>query len=238
MPGDKHLPESDQKARVIIEKKTVINLLEAFAVSVKHYLRGEDGIYYTDLFYLVKFLPAYALPGGIPSQHDLADTHDLPMSFSAADQKSDPPEPRSGLTHRITTSASLPHLPLPTTSPHSSSSAPRRPTFLQLSHTPHSLTHLTPQLPVPKVRQNEKGSTVVPEEGLLSPARMPPKYHLFDLFPFSLLVRMMTKSGKEVKGKKAARLRAKLRDNTVSHNLPLEISLYLVSDALIPIFRS
>jgi ion channel-forming bestrophin family protein len=34
------------KARALVEKKTVINLLEAFAVAVKHYLRGEDGIYY------------------------------------------------------------------------------------------------------------------------------------------------------------------------------------------------
>ena len=34
------------KARAYVEKKTVINLLEAYAVAVKHYLRGEDGIYY------------------------------------------------------------------------------------------------------------------------------------------------------------------------------------------------
>jgi hypothetical protein len=31
------------KTRVLIEKKTAINLLEAFAVAVKHYLRGEEG---------------------------------------------------------------------------------------------------------------------------------------------------------------------------------------------------
>lgn len=30
----------------MIEKKSAINLLEAFAVSTKHYLRGEGGIYY------------------------------------------------------------------------------------------------------------------------------------------------------------------------------------------------
>lgn len=36
----------EEKARALIEKKTVINLLEAFAVAVKHYLRGEEGIYY------------------------------------------------------------------------------------------------------------------------------------------------------------------------------------------------
>ena len=39
-------------ARVLVEKKTVINLTEAFAVAVKHYLRGEEGIYYVDLYHL------------------------------------------------------------------------------------------------------------------------------------------------------------------------------------------
>jgi hypothetical protein len=38
--------EDEAKARTLIEKKTAINLLEAFAVAIKHYLRGEDGIYY------------------------------------------------------------------------------------------------------------------------------------------------------------------------------------------------
>ena len=36
----------DVKACALVEKKSVINLIEAFAVAVKHYLRGEDGIYY------------------------------------------------------------------------------------------------------------------------------------------------------------------------------------------------
>ena len=38
--------DEEQAARSMIEKKSVINLLEAFAVSLKHYLRGEDGIIY------------------------------------------------------------------------------------------------------------------------------------------------------------------------------------------------
>ena len=36
--------DEEIKVRVLFEKKTAINLLEAFAVAVKHYLRGEDGI--------------------------------------------------------------------------------------------------------------------------------------------------------------------------------------------------
>lgn len=33
----------------MIEKRTIINLIEAFAVASKHYLRGEGGIYYEDV---------------------------------------------------------------------------------------------------------------------------------------------------------------------------------------------
>lgn len=44
----------------IIEKKTMINLILAFAVSVKHFLRDERGVYYTDLYPLISFLPKYA----------------------------------------------------------------------------------------------------------------------------------------------------------------------------------
>jgi hypothetical protein len=82
---------------------------------------------------------------------------------------------------------------------------------------------------------DEKKRTVIPaaEEAYLFPASMPPRYTIFDLFPFSLLINIITKRGHEVKGKKAARIRAKMKQKTVSHNLPLEISLYLVSDFLL-----
>jgi len=62
----------------------------------------------------------------------------------------------------------------------------------------------------------------------LLPARLPPRYSYLDLFPFSLLLKPLIRRGKQVKGKKATRLRAKLHHDAVSHNLPLEISLYLV----------
>ncbi|KAG2117571.1 Bestrophin, RFP-TM, chloride channel-domain-containing protein [Suillus cothurnatus] len=57
--------------------------LHHFAIAVKHYLRGEDGIYYEDLYHLVKFLPVYALPPTIPSVVDLNRTSmndDVPAS--------------------------------------------------------------------------------------------------------------------------------------------------------------
>ena len=48
--------QEKHEAMTLIEKKTVVNLLEAYAVAVKHYLRGEDGIDYEDLYPLAPFL--------------------------------------------------------------------------------------------------------------------------------------------------------------------------------------
>ena len=39
-----NVPEEEKRVRVLIEKKTVLNLVDAFCVAVKHYLRGEAGI--------------------------------------------------------------------------------------------------------------------------------------------------------------------------------------------------
>ncbi|KAG0694488.1 Bestrophin, RFP-TM, chloride channel-domain-containing protein [Suillus ampliporus] len=63
---------AQEEARTLIEKKTVVNLLEAYAVAVKHYLRGEEGIHYEDLYPLVPFLSSsnYSFPAIIPSAND------------------------------------------------------------------------------------------------------------------------------------------------------------------------
>ncbi|KIM90417.1 hypothetical protein PILCRDRAFT_766254 [Piloderma croceum F 1598] len=189
-----HIPETnptgpedldENKSRVLVEKKTAINLLEAFSVAIKHYLRGEEGIHYVDLYHLVKFLPPYWLPPTIPSPRDI----------------SNPTMPSD--------------LPLPITS------SSKKASFFQSPPTVRSQKHQTP---------SEKPGSVVGlhDEGLLLPARMPPKYSYFDLFPFSLLVRFLTNDGKQVKGRKAARLRARMQ-TAESQNLPLAISLYLSS---------
>ncbi|CCO26774.1 hypothetical protein BN14_00805 [Rhizoctonia solani AG-1 IB] len=58
----------------MIEKTSMINLIQAFSVSVKHYLRGEPGIYYQDLYPLIAFLPQYAVQEG-----PAASTEKLPL---------------------------------------------------------------------------------------------------------------------------------------------------------------
>ena len=185
-PGDT-LSEEERKIRVLIEKKTIINLIEAFAVSTKHHLRAEAGIYYEDLYHLVKFLPPYALPTGLPSMVDLTE---MPTNRSS-----------DGIRHSTSRNnrkegAEPGHLPLPATS------GLRSPVLGSVK--PHTVDY-----------------------SFLLPAHNPPQFAIFDVFPFSLLIRRLTERGKNVKGKKAARLRA-MRHLADSHNIPLEISLYLV----------
>ena len=46
------------KSRVLVEKKTVLNLIDAFCVAVKHYLRGETGMMCTQrIFAQFNFAP-------------------------------------------------------------------------------------------------------------------------------------------------------------------------------------
>lgn len=74
---------------------------------------------------------------------------------------------------------------------------------------------------------HERGNVVLSreEESDLLPGYMPPTYDLFDVFPFSIITRRLAKTRM---GRKKAGLRARLQ-SSVSHNIPLEISLYMVS---------
>jgi len=227
--------------------------VEAFGVAVKHYLRGEDGIYYQfvaythrgvlsyrlhrDLYYLVKFLPAYALPAGRPSL-STPQQHDLDASVV---EPQTPPE-----TFSSKGSPQTQGLGVPVSSRGQSSITIATPTVMrqrenatvQLLPAPVSLkssgftrgstltTSMSPNLTTTMHR--ERLVLAQEDESCLLPARLPPKYSFFDLFPFSLFVNYLTNRGKELKGKKAAKLRAKLRKRVVSGNLPLEITLYMV----------
>ncbi|KAJ6494040.1 Bestrophin, RFP-TM, chloride channel-domain-containing protein [Mycena vitilis] len=285
-PATKEVDAATYKARGMVEKKTIINLLEAYSVAVKHYLRGEDGIYYQDLYYLVKFLPAYALPAGIPSTADLTNQDGggglSPTSGRFSDASAQPHfraplgQANSFLYQRSTSSNSMsmsaPHLPLPATTPNAgrdrrtsfattkiagipeagpppgSRQAPppltigiSPPTALNTPvdekrghseelRSSRSVRSMKSQLRSPLPGDPQKIVLTRADESFLLPGSLPPKYHLFDLFPFSLLVRCLTKRGLDVKGKKAARIRARMQKNAGgSHNLPLEISLYLSS---------
>ncbi|CCO29099.1 UPF0187 protein [Rhizoctonia solani AG-1 IB] len=65
----------DAQLRVIIEKRSMINLVQAFSASVKHYLRGESGVYYEDVYPLIAFLPQYANNEHLPLWSDDTNNH-------------------------------------------------------------------------------------------------------------------------------------------------------------------
>ncbi|KAF8880638.1 Bestrophin, RFP-TM, chloride channel-domain-containing protein [Infundibulicybe gibba] len=194
----------ETKTKLMIEKKTAINLLEVYAVAIKHYLRNENSIYYKDLYYLVKFLPGYALPAGIPSTEDLPllgveYAHHSHFSLEVKEPLYQPAGRGSGL-----------QLPLSATAP-----SPRREMFREPAQR-HNTTS-----------RGQGGAIFTPaDEHKLLPAHMPPRHHLYDMlpFPFSLLAKVFTRSGEQVDEEIAT-----LLENPTTRNIPLEISLYLSS---------
>ncbi|KLO15172.1 UPF0187-domain-containing protein [Schizopora paradoxa] len=238
-PASNHTSKEDDemRARTLIEKKTVINLIEAFAVAVKHYLRGEEGINYEDLYHLVKFLPSYAFPAGIVPPEESTVSLGRTMSRKAETQGADDSyttnektdidinveSPNGGDVEALTTGRTSPHvtLPAPVTS-RASFKEPLSPTGLRRSQSGRSRS---------SGRQGLKPTVSYgfadDEEVVLQPSSLPPKFAVFDIFPLSLLIKLLAKEGRAVEGKKAARYRAK--SAIVTRNVPLEIATYLSS---------
>ena len=168
----------------------------------------------------------------------------LNPSVSSRKDPSPTPLPGSVLYQRACVSApDLPTgdtlLPVPVTAPAAPSVPLKKengPVFLEpLPHRPLAMPSTgvgrTDEARMEKLGLRSRNSHISESElPKLSPADKPPKHHLNDFFPFSLLVGWRTAYGERgVKGKKAARLRAKLGPGAGGGNLPLEISLYLVS---------
>ncbi|KAI0311495.1 Bestrophin, RFP-TM, chloride channel-domain-containing protein [Amylostereum chailletii] len=235
------ISDEETKAHVLVEKLTVVNLVEAFAVAVKHYLRGEEGIYYVDLYHLVKFLPAYALPAGLPSVTDFhaksvatqesATRVAAPSMVRATSSRSvgrssaSEPHPTHADNigaHNPQTSSTMasagaptpgPHLPLP-----ASSAVPSE--KLQFISPPSLAGEERTLLREGSQESTQARTATTPidnVEDILLPARNPPRFSYFNVFPFSLHRHLSSR-----------RLRpANLP--SVTYNLPHEISLYLSS---------
>ncbi|EJD07947.1 UPF0187-domain-containing protein [Fomitiporia mediterranea MF3/22] len=266
--------EEERRARCLIEKKTVINLIEAFAVAVKHYLRGEEGIAYVDLYHLVKFLPSYSFPTGvIPTEYEAAANLMRTQSYRDAQQEQQEQQHEKHGIERGTSDATFadtdgglngdggfdapvnvsiepgtpggtynpaapsdgapqPHislgvpLPAPATTTNRKTSRRARSSFLSSRQSKHQKPKSSPfpsalnRTPTFIASSDDRNVTLLP-------ASLPPKNSVFDIFPFSLFVKMLTTKGKQVEGKKAAKLRAKTVVTT--RNVPLEISMYLTS---------
>ncbi|PVG03303.1 UPF0187-domain-containing protein [Serendipita vermifera] len=88
-PSQPPLTEEEMRVRSIVEKRSMINLVQAYSVSMKHFLRGESGIYYADLYPLISFLPQFV--DHPPENGDVkagVGSSQLPLFYQSA-----PPKP-------------------------------------------------------------------------------------------------------------------------------------------------
>ncbi|KAF8991760.1 Bestrophin, RFP-TM, chloride channel-domain-containing protein [Cyathus striatus] len=209
-------PQKQQtELQSVIEKKTMINIIQAFAVSVKHFLRGEQGVYYEDLYPLICFLPRYA--NADPRLHHHEDK--LPLWHT---QEEDGVDPRTGA-----------HTPL------------RSNTMTLAAQTQHSgdgsyddKAHVNAKDSVGSRGRSRKNSfdpemalPFVESEHSLEPSRNPPKTTLYDYIPllrfFKWCVRVILRRA----GPKEQRHR-KLKVFVAESNVPLEL-LLILSNSLI-----
>ncbi|KAF9041949.1 UPF0187-domain-containing protein [Hymenopellis radicata] len=196
----------------IIEKKTMINLIQAFSVAIKHFLRGEDGVYYQDLYPLISVLPRYS-----SCSKDHIDM--LPLWQASEDGE----HPYDHALHSVRSapeaskdegSASGTNSPAPTTT--SSWFGSKR----------------MSRLPRAKTFDPEKALADIQVHRPLKPARNPPSSSLFDYIPFLLVFKWMWKKATGVKasvlnGSNRNALGHKIQSSTSDSNVPLEITIYL-----------
>ncbi|KAJ7921179.1 UPF0187-domain-containing protein [Mycena leptocephala] len=96
-PGANANRNPQELGKVMAEKRMALDLVEAFAVALKHHLRGELGIYYEDLYDLVRPL------------HDVRDRsrHPPPTVASAVPSPPTPPTPSAPPAAGPSASASI-----------------------------------------------------------------------------------------------------------------------------------
>ncbi|KAF7354224.1 hypothetical protein MVEN_01110200 [Mycena venus] len=99
-PGTNANRPPQEMAKVMAEKRMALDLVEAFAVALKHHLRGELGIYYVDLYDLVRPLHDFTDPAN--PRPTVASTP-APASSTSAPPAS---TPSAASTSAITDSAS------------------------------------------------------------------------------------------------------------------------------------
>lgn len=199
---DKVTNEKKPLLESVIEKRTVINLVQAFSVSVKHFLRAEPGIYYADLYPLICFLPRYALlPPAVPTREDM-----LPLWDDSADANS--VFDKSPSTKAGRSSATLDE----TNGEKSELGASHRKTSKRR-----------------KTFDPEQALPVVPSDQPLQPARIPPKTTFWDYFGFLRFLRPVVRSARGHTTKDLTASGRTKKGMDVESNIPMEITLYLNS---------
>ncbi|PFH49444.1 hypothetical protein AMATHDRAFT_63202 [Amanita thiersii Skay4041] len=204
-----------------IEKKSMVNLIQAFSVAVKHFLRGEEGIYYDDLYPIVSFLPKYAST----SFENDRDLNMLPL-WSSSEAVPPPKIPGTSsfqIKSRTGTSTFTPPVThsratsLPLNDDALSEASGTRSPFTRSLRTKNG--NFDPEQALPFVESDRP----------LRPARNPPKNSILDYFPFLRIFKFMARKLKK-KSPEAVSVRKTKRHiitDVVESNVPMEIYLYL-----------
>ncbi|KAJ7698026.1 Bestrophin, RFP-TM, chloride channel-domain-containing protein [Mycena rosella] len=196
----------------VIEKKTMVNLVQAFSVSVKHFLRQEPGVYYEDLYPLIAFLPRYANPKGPVTPADM-----LPLWHASEDD--DFP------LH--TAEAPIPQRSFSESGPSTIHDADGSVS----SEKPRGTMQRGQSEPAPSRLRRAK--TFDPEAALadvqshrpLQPARNPPDASFFDYFPiFRIFAWMFSTCSRRMRRRSGPKKR---KGPLAESNVPLEITIYL-----------
>ncbi|KAH9941269.1 Bestrophin, RFP-TM, chloride channel-domain-containing protein [Epithele typhae] len=222
---DKKTGQPKSQLEIVIEKKSMVNLIQAYSVSVKHMLRGEAGVYYEDLYPLICFLPRYATHNS-----DNATVEDMLPMWKASEMDNN----KHQAAHTVTTSR--PMSPEGGTTRTSNSERSKEVGDISEDQIYHSLRGR--QLRKPKKFDPEQVLPAVYSEHPLKPARNPPKESLFDYLPFLRIFKLMFKPCRRTKsapvlptssGPTRTLTGKKIRPEAVDSNVPLEISLFLSS---------
>ncbi|KAF7984786.1 hypothetical protein HWV62_11778 [Athelia sp. TMB] len=105
----------EEMAKVMAEKRMALDLIEGFAVALKHHIRGELGIYYDDLYHLVRPLHEHFRKENKRWVHDHPDAAVLqsPTKLQVPAPPLHHPHPRQATSTSTTAASSSSHLPAP-----------------------------------------------------------------------------------------------------------------------------
>nr|GAT51988.1 predicted protein [Mycena chlorophos] len=187
----------------VIEKKSMINLVQAFSVSVKHFLRGETGIYYQDLYPLICFLPRYANSVGPKTNADM-----LPLWAASEEEE----------------------YPLAKAPPASRSPSVTLEEMDGKSETGSWMRTLTGRGKMSRANSvdPEKALADIQSHRPLKPARNPPPPSIYDYFPFLRVFSIFTRCfRRDNKRSRRDSLGRKIKPSFTESNVPLELTIYL-----------
>ncbi|RDB27526.1 hypothetical protein Hypma_003834 [Hypsizygus marmoreus] len=219
----------------VIEKKTMINLIQAFSVSVKHFLRGEPGVYYQDLYPLICFLPRYANIREAHTEEDL-----LPLWHAANEYEDAHAHHRHSTNVRSAADELVGHRPQRTTSlPEHSREKTVVDEKTVVADNKSETSWFRSLTKSNGAGRRSRRETFDPERVLpdvsserpLKPARNPPATSLYDYIP---LLRFFKWIGRTIVGRAKDPLKVEARRkrknlDAVESNVPLEICLVLSS---------